>query len=159
MQRLMDRDLLAALVLFGIGAIALANAGSDPMNWAFPLLAAYFIMFAAALLVARAVWAAVVQRAPDILSIGADDRTVWFDVATFLLIALVYLLVLYALGFWLASFLMLSVASVRLTLNRTPRTIGIAVGASLATCVVAWIVFQHVFYVPVPEADWWPLAG
>jgi hypothetical protein len=159
MQRLMDRDLLAALVLFGIGAVALANAGADPMNWAFPLLAAYFIMFAAALLVARVVFAAVAKRAPDIIRISADDRIVWLDVFTFLLIALCYLLVLYGLGFWLASFLMLAVASTWLTLNRTPRTIGIAVGASLATCVVAYIVFQHVFYVPVPESTWWPLAG
>jgi hypothetical protein len=159
MQRLMDRDLLAALVLFGIGAVALANAGADPMNWAFPLLAAYFIMFAAALLVARVVFAAVAKRAPDIIRISADDRIVWLDVFTFLLIALCYLLVLYGLGFWLASFLMLAVASTWLTLNRTPRTIGIAVGASLATCAVAYIVFQHVFYVPVPESTWWPLAG
>ena len=44
MQKLMDRDLLAALVLLIIGSIALANAGSDPMNWAFPLMATYFVM-------------------------------------------------------------------------------------------------------------------
>jgi len=156
MQKLMDRDLLAGLVLFVIGAIALANAGSDLMNWAFPLMAAYFVMFAAALLVARAVFGAVVQRVPDILSISAEDRTVWLDVFTFLLIALAYLLVLYGLGFWLSSFVMLVLASVWLTQDRTRHNLGLAIVVPLATCVVAYIVFQHVFYVPVPEAHWWP---
>jgi hypothetical protein len=27
---------------------------------------------------------------------------------------------------------------------------------SLAACVVAYILFLHVFYVPLPEAGWWP---
>lgn len=158
MQKLMDRDLLAALVLLIIGSIALANAGSDPMNWAFPLMAAYFVMFAAALLVARAVFAMATQRAPDIISISAEDRTVWLDVFTFLLIALCYLLVLYGLGFWLASFLMLALASVWLTQDRTRRNLGLTIVVPLATCVVAYVVFVHVFYVPLPEPHWWPLA-
>ena len=159
MQRLMDRDLLSALVLFLIGAVALGNAGTDPMNWAFPLLAAYFIMFAAALLAARAVFAAVVKRAPDVISISADDKTVCLDVFAFLVIALVYLLVLYGLGFWLASFLMLSLVSIYLTRDRTRRNIGLAIVVPLATCVVAYIVFLHVFYVPLPDATWWGVFG
>jgi len=69
------------------------------------------------------------------------------------------LLVMYGLGFWLASFLMLSLASIYLTLNRTTRTMGFAVVVSLATCVVAYVVFQHVFYVPVPQATWLPDVG
>jgi Tripartite tricarboxylate transporter TctB family len=159
LQKLLDRDLLAALVLFAIGAVALANAGADPMNWAFPLLAAWFIMFAAALLLVRAVYAMVTRRAPDIISVRAEDRFVWLDVFTFLLIALGYLLVMFGLGFWLASFLMLALASVWLTPDRTRHNLGLAVVVPLATCVVAYVVFQHVFYVPVPQAHWWPLGG
>jgi len=158
MQKLLDRDLLAALVFFFIGSVALANAGADLMNWAFPLMAAYFIMFAAAVLVAKAVFAAVAERAPDIISVSAEDRIVWLDVFTFLLIALGYLLVMYSLGFWLSSFLMLSLASIYLTQDKTRHNLGLAIVVPLATCVLAYVVFMHVFYVPVPEATWWPLA-
>lgn len=152
----MDRDILAALVLFVIGSIALADAGSDLMNWAFPLMAAYFIMFAAAVLVVSAVFAPVAKRARDIISVSAQDRIVWLDVFTFLLIALGYLLVMYGLGFWLSSFLMLSLVSIKLTHDRTRHNVALAIVVPLATCVVAYVVFIHVFYVPLPEAGWWP---
>jgi Tripartite tricarboxylate transporter TctB family len=155
MQKLMNRDFLAGLVFFIIGSVALANAGSDLMNWAFPLMAAYFIMFAAALLVVRALFAAVAERAPDIISVGAEDRIVWLDVFTFLLIALVYLLVMYGLGFWLSSFLMLTLVSLYLTKNKTRHNVAVAIITPLGACVVAYIVFLHVFYVPLPEATWW----
>lgn len=158
MQKLMDRDVIAALVLLVIGAVSLSQAGADPMNWAFPLLATYFILFAAAVLVVRAVVTAVAERAPDIVHMSAQDRIVALDVFWFLLISLGYLLVIYGLGFWLASFLMLSLTSVYLTLDKTRHSLGLAVVVPLATCVVAYVVFQHVFYVPVPQATWWPLA-
>ena len=156
MQKLLDRDILAALVLFFIGSVALAKAGADIMNWAFPLMAAYFLMFAAAVLVVSAVFAAVAKRAPDIFSMSAEDRTIALDVFTFLLIALGYLLVMYGLGFWLSSFLMLSLVSIYLTQDKTRHSLGLAIVVPLASCVVAYVVFQHVFYVPVPEASWWP---
>jgi len=159
MQKLMDRDFLAALVLFIIGSIALANAGTDLMNWAFPLMAAYFIMFAAAVLVVKAVFAAVAERAPDIISISAEDRVVWLDVFTFIMIALGYLLAMYGLGFWLSSFLMLSLTSIYLTQDKTRRSMGLAIVVPLATCVVAYVLFLHVFYVPVPKATWWAGFG
>jgi hypothetical protein len=158
MQKLLDRDFLAALVFFLIGSIALAKAGTDLMNWAFPLMAAYFIMLAAAGLVVKAIVAAVAERAPNLINVSAQDRIVWRDVFTFLLIALGYLLVMYGLGFWLSSFLMLSLASIYLTKERTRHNLGLAIVVPLATCVLAYVVFMHVFYVPLPEAAWLPGA-
>ena len=58
-------------------------------------MAAYFVMFAAAVLVAGVFFA---KRAPDIIGMSAEDRIAWLDVFTFLLIALAYLLVMYGLG-------------------------------------------------------------
>ena len=159
MQKFMDRDLLAGLTLFFVGAVALANAGSDVMNWAFPLMAAYFIMFAAALLVVRALFTAVTKRALDIIRLSAEDRIVWLDVFTFLLIALCYLLVMYGLGFWLSSFLMLALVSLYLTKDKTFHNVALAIVTPLAACIVAYIVFMHVFYVPLPEATWWGAFG
>jgi hypothetical protein len=70
-------------------------------------------------------------------------------------IVLGYVFVMYGLGFWLASFLMLSLTSLYLTLQKTRNNLIVAVVVPLAACVVAYIVFLHVFYVPLPEARWW----
>lgn len=159
MQKLLDRDLLSGVVLFLIGSFALANAGSDMMNWAFPLMAAYFIMFAAAILIVNALFAAFSERALDLIGVGAEDRVVWLDVFTFLVIAICYLLVMYGLGFWLSSFLMLALVSLYLTKEKTRKNIALAIVVPVAACVVAYIVFLHVFYVPLPNADWWGAFG
>jgi len=110
-------------------------------------------------LVVRAVFAAVMERAPDIISVSAEDRVVWVDVFTFLLIALCYLLVMYGLGFWLSSLLMLSLVSLYLTKDKTRHNVTLAIVVPLAACVVAYVVFLHVFYVPLPEATWWAGVG
>jgi hypothetical protein len=159
MQKLADRDLIAALILFSIGAISLSQEGGDVMNWVFPRLATYVVLAIGAILVARVVLGVAIKRLPDTLEWGPEDRAVAIDLAVFCAIVLVYVFVMYGLGFWISSFLMMSLASAYLTLDRSRRNIGIAVVASLGTCVVAYIVFMHVFYVPVPEGRWWEGFG
>ena len=155
MQKLMDRDFLAGLALFFVGTVALAEAGADPMNWIFPRLATYLILIIAAVLVVRAVFAAVVKHVPDIISMNSEDRVAFVDVFLFLLIVLGYLFVMYGLGFWLSSFLMLSLTSIYLTQDRTRRNIVLTMVVPIAACVLAYVIFQHLFYVPLPEPVWW----
>jgi len=50
---------------------------------------------------------------------------------------------------------MLTLTSVYLTLEKTRKNLILAVVVPLAACVVSYIVFLHVFYVPLPEARWW----
>lgn len=156
MQRLVDRDLLSALVLFFIGGVSLWEAGTDVRNWIFPRLATYFILAAAVVLLARVVFATVTKHVPDIIRWAPEDWTVFIDVAGFCTIVLAYMFVMYGFGFWISSFLMLSLASIYLTLNKTRRNIGLAMVVPLVACVLAYVVFLHVFYVPLPRATWWP---
>lgn len=155
MQKLTDRDFLSALVLFFIGSVALYKEGDDLMNWVFPRLATYFALFAAAVLAGRVIFTETEKRATEIIRISAEDRPVVLDVFVFLVIVLGYLLVMYGLGFWLASFLMLSLASFYLTLDKTRKNIIMAFLVPLGICIAAYIIFLHIFYVPVPEARWW----
>ena len=156
MQRLLDRDLLTALVLFVIGGVAVYAAGNDVKNWIFPLLAAYLILGIAAALVARVVFAAIMKRAPDIIRLTPEGRTAFIDVLVFFLIVLTYMFVMFGLGFWLSSLLMLSLASIYLTLDKTRRNNMLALVVPFVACVAAYFVFLHVFYVPFPKATWWP---
>lgn len=155
MQKLKDRDFLSALVLFFIGSVALYKEGDDLMNWVFPRLATYFVLFAAAVMAARVIFTDTDRRVSEIIRVSAEDRLVALDVFVFLVIVFGYLLVMYGLGFWLASFLMLAVASIYLTLDKTRKNIVLAIVVPLGICIAAYIIFLHVFYVPVPEARWW----
>ncbi len=159
MNKLLDRDLLSALVLFVVGTVSLYEAGTDVRNWIFPRLATYLILAIAAALAARVVFSALVKRVPDLVDLMQEDRIVYFDVLVFLMIVLAYMFVMYGLGFWLSSLIMLWLTSLYLTLEKTRANIGLALVVPLVACVVAYFVFLHVFYVPFPKAIWWPGVG
>jgi hypothetical protein len=156
MQRLIDRDFLTALVLFLVGWLAVSSADNDVKNWVFPLLAAYLLLGIAAALIVRVVFAAIKNKVPDIVRLAQEDRPAFIDVSVFFLIVLGYMFVMHGLGFWLASWIMLSLTSLWLTQDRTRRNIRLALVVPLATCIVAYVVFLHLFYVPFPKATWWP---
>ena len=159
MLRLVDRDLLTAMVLLIVGGVAWLSAGGDVKNWIFPLLAIYLILGIAAALLARVIFSAIFDYVPDDVRVSDEDKSVLFDVLVFLLIVLAYMFVMYGLGFWLSSFFMLSLASIYLTLDKTRRSIALAVIVPLAICSAAYFIFLHVFYVPFPKATWWPGLG
>jgi hypothetical protein len=152
----MDRDLLTALVLFGIGAVFSADSGENVKDWIFPLLANYLVLGIAVYLFLLVIFRAIMKRLPDIVHLTSEDRIAYFDVLVFSLIVLAYILVMYGLGFWLSSLLMLSLTSIHLTLDKTRMSIGLALAVPLVACVAAYFIFTHVFYVPFPEGAWWP---
>ena len=156
MQKLMDKDILTALVLFGIGGFFLNGAGDDVKNWIFPILAIYLLMGIATVLILRVVLTSVINRTPDIMRFARENRAIYRDVLIFFLIVLVYMFVMTGLGFWLASFLMLSLTSMHLTMEKTRRNVRLAIVVPLCTCVAAYLIFLHLFYVPFPKATWWP---
>ena len=156
MQRLVDRDLLTALVLFCIYAVFASGSSSDVKDWIFPLLATYVILAIAVALVAKVSLAAIMKHIPDTVHLTQDERISSIDVLVFFLIVLAYMFVMYGLGFWLSSLLMVSLTSIYLTLDKTRRNIGLAMIVPLGSCILFYFVFLHVFYVPFPRATWWP---
>jgi hypothetical protein len=157
-RRVIDRDLVSALVLFVIGGVALSAMGTDMRNWLFPRVTTYLILIIAAVLAGRVVLGAVIKRVPDIMRASREDLGIFIDVLVFCAIVFAYILLVNGLGFWLSSFLMLSLASIYLTPRKTLHNIGLAVVVPLFACALAYFLFLHVFYVPLPEAGWWPGA-
>jgi len=160
MKRLIiDRDLLTALVLFGIGAVFSADSGDNVKDWIFPLLATYLVLGIAVALVLLVIFRAIMKRLPDIPHLTEEDRIAYFDVLVFFLIVLAYILVMRGIGFWLSSLLMVTLTSIYLTLEKTRHNMMLALVVPLLFCIVAFFVFTHVFYIPFPEATWWPGLG
>ena len=96
------------------------------------------------------------KRLPNILHLTAEDRIAYFDALVFFLIVLAYIFVMPGIGFWLSSFLMVTLTSIYLTLEKTRHNMMLALVVPLLFCIAASFVFTHVFYVPFPEATWWP---
>ena len=155
MQRLLDRDLVTGLVLLCVYTLFIADSSADPKDWIFPILANYVILIIGIILFARGAFALIFNRLPDILHITRDERLAYTDVLIFFLIVLGYMFIMYGLGFWLSSWLMLSVTSIYLTLDKTPRNIRLAMIVPLGTCIACYYAFLYFFYVPFPRATWW----
>ena len=156
MQRLLDRDLLTGLILLCIFGIFLADNSADPKDWIFPILANYVILIVGIVLFSRGAFVLIIKRLPDIIHLTPEERIAYFDVFVFFLIVLAYMFVMYGLGFWLSSLLMVSLTSIYLTLDKTRRNIRLAMVVPLGSCILFYFVFLHVFYVPFPRATWWP---
>ena len=95
----------------------------------------------------------------DLLQFSNEDRYSAIDVLIFLVIVLAFMLVMGILGFWLSSLIMLILASLYLTLDKTRRSVTIAAIVPFGICVSAYIIFTYVFYVPFPEGTWLAGAG
>jgi hypothetical protein len=155
-RRVVDRDFVSALVLFFIGGVSLSAMGTGMRNWIFPNVLTYLILLVATLLVARVALAAILNRAPDLMRAAREDMGIFVDVLVFCAAVLAYVLLVNGLGFWLSSFLMLSLTSIYLSPQMTFRNVGLAVVVPLVACALAYVVFLHLFYVPLPESTWWP---
>ncbi|MBT4906670.1 MAG: tripartite tricarboxylate transporter TctB family protein [Rhodospirillaceae bacterium] len=154
MKRLADRDLLTAIMLFGVSALFSVGSSSDPKDWAFPLLANYVTLGIAIAFLAKFIVASVRKHVPDLLVMTADDKASAVDVVVFMVIVLAFLLAMFRLGFWPSSLIMLIGASLYLTRERTTRNIRMAIIAPICISIVAFLVFTQVFYVPFPESSW-----
>ena len=76
-----------------------------------------------------------------------------------MIFVLAFMFVMYGLGFWLSSLIMLILASLYLTLDKTRRSVTMAVIVPIGICITAYLIFTYVFYVPFPEGSWLPGAG
>ena len=157
MQKLLDRNLLAALILFGVSWMFSVGSSSDPKDWAFPLLANYVVIGVAVILLVLFLVSVVRKQVSDMLQFSADDQAAAIDVLMFLIFVLVIMFVMYGFGFWLSSLIMLIMASLYLTLDKTRRSVAVAIIVPIGICITAFLVFTYVFYVPFPQGSW--LAG
>ncbi|MGY9003970.1 MAG: tripartite tricarboxylate transporter TctB family protein [Rhodospirillales bacterium] len=155
MQRLIDRDLLSAFALFCVYGLFSSGSSNDAKDWIFPNLASYIVLFTALFLTVKVLFNALMKRLPDSVQMSPDERTASIDVLVFTSVILVYMFVMYGFGFWLSSWLMLSLTSIYLTIDKTRHNIRTALIVSLGSCILFYFAFLYLFYVPFPRATWW----
>lgn len=72
------------------------------------------------------------------------------DIAVFIGLMLVGVIAISYLSFWPSTFLMLGIISVFLTERRTRGAISISVVTAIIVCLLSYLLFVRVFYVPLP---------
>ncbi|AYY12275.1 hypothetical protein EF847_05695 [Actinobacteria bacterium YIM 96077] len=145
-------DLIAGMALLAIVAIGLLGSGEGHLDWLFPVTLSWILGAFGACLVVRGLLG-YGHRVPAVPRLLRGQNP---DVALFVGLVVVYVIVIEQVGFWLPSAAMLVVASVYLDTFRSRRNIAISVLVALGVCIVGYVVLTKVFFVPLPGGEWIP---
>lgn len=150
-----SEEILAAAVCFVLAGLFQSRTGISgrPLEWVYPQWLLIFIAALGVVLLIRGLlgYGKKYELVPPIA------RGQGRDVAVFILIAVVYVLLLEPVGFWPMSILMVFVASMILTIERTVKVAVVSALTAIAMAVVGHLIFRRIFYIPFPEPPWWPL--
>lgn len=144
-----SRDLVAGLIMLAFVGVFLGKAGevgTGKYDWLFPVVLSYALGALALSLVIRGLLGRG-ERMPIVPSVMRGEGV---DVVVFLGLALVYVVAIDFLGFWLSSGLMIAAAAIYLDTQRSMRTLAIALATALAACTIGYVVLTRVFYINFP---------
>ena len=156
MQKLLDKNFITALVLFGICWMFSIGSSPDPKDWAFPLLANYSLILIAIILLGRFGLLLISKKQEEFLQFLSADKASAIDVLVFLIIVIAFMFFMHGLGFWFSSLIMLICSSIYLTLDKNLSNLCMAIIVPVCISITAFIVFTYVFYVPFPATSWLP---
>jgi hypothetical protein len=139
-------DLLASLTLFLIAAVLLSQTGHETRDWAMPRALNYLLIAVGLILLVKG----LVRPGDKVPLVPAVARRQGLDTAFFMTVAVVYTLTIPTLGFWVSSVIALFVLSLAFAERRDLRTMLQSAGTAVGVCVGAYLLMQHVFYVPLP---------
>lgn len=142
-------DVLASLALFLIAAVMLSQTGHEVRDWAMPRALNYVLIGVGAVLAIKG----LVRPGAKVPLVPAVARGRGLDTALVMAVALAYAFVIPVLGFWLSSVVVLFVLSVTLAERRALRTVLQSAAVAVGVCVTAYLLMQHVFYVPLPAGS------
>lgn len=150
---LVRRDLVSGLVLLGVVAVFLGNAGEvgkGKYDWLFPVALSYALAALAVILVVRG----LLGRGEQMPLVPIIFRGQGVDVAFFATLVIVYVVLVQWLGFWVMTAAMIIVAAIYLDTRRSTRGALIAVAVAVTACVVGYLTLTEIFYIKFPAGPW-----
>jgi hypothetical protein len=149
---LKDSDVITTILLLGISFIFYSDSGTDAKDWVFPLMAIFSLFGITLFFLIKSVLKIVSGTIVSDLDIETDQIPSIIHVIFFSLFIFIFLLLLYAFGFWIASLALLWTSIAYFNPNKTPKTIIKSLLIATISCIIAYVVFTHIFYVPFPES-------
>lgn len=143
-------ELIAAVVLLALGGLSLPLV-EDGLDWAMPRVLAYVAIALGAALGVRAALSRRLRRPAAPAPRQAGQR---LDLVVFLAAAICYVVAIPLIGMWLVTLPMLALVSFYLNERRTTAAAVQSAVVAAGTCLVGYVVFRHVLFVPVPANQW-----
>lgn len=151
-ERTVSVDLLGGLALLAIAGVFLLASGEGRMDWLMPVSLSYVLLLIGLYLLTRG----LLGRGERTFLVPGVLRGRGIDVAVFVAMSVVYVVLAPTVGFWVMSALMIIVSSLYLAPQRNRRLILTSVLVAVGICVVFYLLMLHVFYVPLPASGWLP---
>lgn len=139
-------ELFTGVIMLGIAALFLLNAGSTELDWLFPIVLSYALVAMAVVLILRGAlgFGGKMPLVPPIL------RGHGIDVLVFVASSVVYVALIPHVGFWIMTVLTITVAAVYLDTQRSFKHLIIAAVVAVVVWVVAYLTLTEVFFIEFP---------
>ena len=153
-----DSDLATGLLLLFVASFSYAGVADNIwedyayIDWVFPLMSCFLLFSISAVYLVKSSIKIVKGTTISDLKIDKSEIPSIINVIVYTLLLFCYLVLLFVFGFWAASILLLwsGITYFRPEINRSSIIKSLII--SIITCVVAYIVFTHIFYVPFPQS-------
>jgi hypothetical protein len=149
---LKDSDVITTILLLGISFIFYSGSGANAKDWVFPLMATFSLFGISIFFLIKSILKIVSGTIVSDLEIETDQVPSIINVIFFSLFMFIFLFLLFAFGFWIASLALLWTSIAYLNPDKTLKTIIKSLLIAIISCLVAYVVFTHIFYVPFPES-------
>ncbi|NCF46783.1 MAG: hypothetical protein GWP24_04345 [Alphaproteobacteria bacterium] len=149
---LKDSDVITTILLLGISFIFYSGSGANAKDWVFPLMATFSLFGISIFFLIKSILKIVSGTIVSDLEIETDQVPSIINVIFFALFMFIFLFLLFAFGFWIASLALLWTSIAYFNPDKTLKTIIKSLLIAIISCLVAYVVFTHIFYVPFPES-------
>lgn len=147
-------DLLGGVMMIAFGTFFLINSGEDLRDWIWPRSLAQLLIVLGIALAVKGLVRKRQQVTVPILPVALSGRSALrrgdADVLLFAVATVVYVALMNIIGFWLVTFVVVSVAATLLDPAPTRRKRIIGVVAAALLTLSGYVLFEVVFYVPFP---------
>jgi|TARA_B110000444_G_C18826704_1_gene590765 hypothetical protein len=153
-----DSDLATGILLLIIASISYAGVdegiweGYGYIDWVFPIMSSFLLFFISAVYLFVGSLKIMKGNTNNDLKIDKSEIPSIINVVVYSILLFVYLVLLYVFGFWFASILLLWSGIAYFKGEKNIASISKSLGIALLTCLIAYVVFTYIFWVPFPES-------
>lgn len=153
-----DSDFATGLLLLIIASFSYGGVdegiwdGYGYIDWVFPIMSSFLLFSISAVYLSVGIIKILKGITNNDLKIEKSQIPSIINVTVYLFILFIYLILLYIFGFWIASILLLWSGIAYFRGEKNILSISKSLGIALLTCLIAYIVFTYVFWVPFPDS-------
>ena len=163
LKYMQDSDVAITILLFAIAILSIRgvpdNIWDDYLyiDWVFPLASSYILFIIASVFLIKSIRKIITKKIDTDLKISKKEVPSIINVLVYAIILFLYLVCLFAFGFWPASLLLLWTGILYFRPEKNLNSIMKSLGIALITCLIAYVVFSSgwLFYVPFPKSRIW----